>query len=347
MTFKFDEVVKLNGQPMTRAYIGSLNLQQRLDIVDDLVKLFRNNGWQYPDNISQVDKEYKRLINCKPDTSSIEIYNNSSVGTYICKYFCKSFYSAKNHKDAPTMEEIFNNDDLLKKIIINRLGCGWYDSEPKETFNLSPKMVQIQACRSMRISKAGQITLFKPDVAKYLSLRYSNENDTIFDYSCGFGARMLGAAASNRKYIGTDPLTIPELTNMKEYLKLSNITLIQSGSECYTGDKNSIDFSYSSPPYFNQERWSDDKSQAYNNGEDYFYNIYWTNTLKNIKHMLKPNKWFGLNVINYPKMVEIAKEYFGEPDHIVKLKTVRSHLNKTDSSNAVKFEPIYLFKNIK
>ena len=91
-----------------------------------------------------------------------------------------------------------------------------------------------------------------------------------------------------------------------------------------------------------------DKSQAYNQGEDYFYNIYWKQTLENVKFMLKPNKWFGLNILaKYTKMVEMAKEQFGEPVEIVQLRTVRSHLTKNINNSAEKFEPVYMFRNNK
>ena len=84
--------------------------------------------------------------------------------------------------------------------------------------------------------------------AKYMALRYSNEGDTIGDYSCGFGGRLLGAASCGRKYIGTDPLTVPELKNMVSCFGLKDCELIQDGSENYRGKENSIDLYWSSPP---------------------------------------------------------------------------------------------------
>lgn len=60
--------------------------------------------------------------------------------------------------------------------------------------------------------------------------------------------------------------------------------------------------------------------------------------------MLKPNKWFGINIdVNHLKMVEIAKEYFGEVIEEVKLKSLRYHF----AGEKVKYESIYMFKNIK
>lgn len=346
----FDELLEINNKKLSKQYIESLSKDERIALIDPIFNLLRSIGWIYPDDKSKITKEYKRLIDFQPDLSKNDIFNNSSLATYISKYFCHKFYLATT-KNKPTMIDNFNNDGLLKKLIKNRLGLDWIDSNEKgpgvnEAFNLSFKMF-IQGQRSMRM--VSQISIFKPDVAKYLCMKYSNDGDTIFDYSAGFGARMLGAASCNRKYIGVDPWTIDELENMKNYLNLKDVSLIKNGSENVKLEENSIDFSYSSPPYYDQEVYSNESSQAYSQGEDHFYNVYWRKTLENIKFMLKPNKFFGLNVVNFPKMVDIAKEYFGEPVEEIKLRTVRSHLTKGKANKLApeKYEPVYIFKNEK
>jgi hypothetical protein len=355
-TLKFDQQLEINGQKLNKKYIQSLSKQQRLDLIDPIFNLLRGNGWIYPDDKSKLNKSWKSLLEFQPDLNAADIFNNSSLATNICKFFCPQFYLA-TERDKPTLIDNFNNDEVLKKIIYNRLGLGWLDADEKgsgvnEAFNLSFKMIAIQGQRSMRLVNA--TSMFKPSIAKYMALKYSQENDTIFDYSCGFGGRLLGSMAANRKYIGTDPMTTNELTTMAEYFKFDKerYTLINSGSELYRGEENSIDLSYSSPPYLEQEYYSDDPRQAYNQGEDHFYNVYWKGTLENIKYMLKSGKVFGLNILEkYSKMVDMAKEQFGEPFEIIKLRTVRSHLTKHRGSEggmaAEKFEPIYIFRNNK
>lgn len=346
MTFKYDQLLEFNGQVLNKNYIQSLNKQQRLGLIEPIFNILRNMGWIYPDDLIKNKKEYKRLIDYVPNLESNTIFNNSSLATYICKYFCHKFYLA-TIPGKKSMIDNFYDDTILKKVIKNRLGLDWLESDGKgpgvnEAFNLSFKMM-IQGQRSMRL--ISQISIFKPDIAKYLYMKYSDDGDTVFDYSAGFGARMLGAVSCNRKYIGVDPWTIDELCNMKDYLSLKDVFLIKNGSENVRLNENSVDFSFSSPPYFDQEYYSNELSQAYNNGEDYFYNTYWNNTLNNVKYMLKPGKWFGLNVKNYPKMLEVATNIFGEPVELISLRTVRSHLNK--SAGNEKNEYVYMFKNNK
>lgn len=340
---KFDEILNYNGNLLNKKYIQSLSEKDRLDLIEPIFNILRTTEFIYPDNELSIVKSWDRIKQYEPNLNSMEIFNNSSLGTDICKYFCHSFYEA-TEINKPTMIENFKDDIKLKKIIKNRLGLDWLNST-NEVFNLSFKMIVFQGQRSMRFVNA--TSMFKPIVAKYICMKYSNEGDIVGDYSCGFGGRLLGAVSSNRKYIGTDPLTTIELQKMVDFFGFKNCKLINDGSENYIGNENSIDLYYSSPPYYNQEFYSSNKSQAYNNGEDYFYNLYWKKTLKNIKYMLKPGKWFGLNVKNVPRMLSMAIDEFGAIEEQVVLRTVKSHLTKNKNSDYVKNEYIYMFKNIK
>jgi hypothetical protein len=351
---KYAEVVSINGQKIDKKYVASLDKQGRENLVEPLFNHFRNQGWLYPDEEGKIKSEYQKLVDHVPDLSSDVLFNNSSLATNICKFFCHKFYHA-TEKGKRNMIEVFNDDQSLKKLIRNRLGMDWYDpaNNPQgveETFHISFRMM-VQGLRSSRLVPS--ISVFKPDVAKYMYTKYSQPEDTVFDYSAGWGARMLGAASCNRKYIGVDPWTIDELETMKNYLDLKEVTLIQDGSENVSLGENTIDFSFSSPPYvtdksFIKEFYCQDDNQAYSQGIDSFYNNYWKNTLLNVKAMLKPGKWFGLNVTrDCSKMVEMAKAVFGEPVEEVSLRLVKSHLNKKGKEDATKYEPIFMFKNIK
>lgn len=338
----FNAKVKIDGQFLTAKFFKPLSKEEREYYVEPLFKHFREQGWIYPTISDDVLKrDWKKLCDHEPDLSINEVFNNSSIATSICRHFCKSFCHA-TERGKPNMLELWEDDEFLYKLIRNRLVINW-NSSVNETFNISHRMM-IQGMRSMRAVPS--ISMFKPSVAKYVCLKYSEEGDLVGDYSAGFGGRMLGAVSCGRKYQGTDPLTIPELQEIAKYFNFSDsVKLINSGSETFKGEENSLDLCWSSPPYYDQEYYSDDADQAYNKGEDYFYNTYWSGTLNNCKYMLKPGKWFGLNVKNYPKMLKMAEDVFGPVQEKIALKTIRSHLNK--SAGTSKYEFIYMFKNNK
>lgn len=351
---RLHDTVIINCNPLTKRYVENLSANEREAIVPYIFDHLRSIGFLYPDDtVEELRAEFQRLLNCNIDTITNEIFNNHSIGTSICHYFCHSFFSVTEPKKK-NLIEVFNDNVLLNKTIRNRLGLDWLLPDNKgpgvnESFNLTYKQFMFQGPRSQRL--VAPISIFKPNIAKWIVEKFSSPGDIIGDYSCGFGARMLAAMVSGRHYRGTDPLTALELESMAKFFNYKNYKLISSGSETFRFDQNEIDLYWSSPPYVNAkgkplEHYSDNDNQAYNKGKDYFYNVYWNETLKNIQYALKPNGWFGLNILdNMTEMLMGAKEIFGEPIITLKLRTVRSHLNKTAGIN--KFEPVFMFRNNK
>jgi hypothetical protein len=332
----FSDNLKIGENTITNKYIDIISIEERKQLVLPILEQFTKLGFIYPNDPSVVKTEYQKICNYKPDLQNDTLDNMIRTGTYVCKFFCHSFFHART-RDDKSIFEAFNDLMLLEQAIRVKLGL----TEKNKSANCSMQTI-ISEIKESRL--AAQISIFKPTIAKYMYMKYSAEGDVVGDYSCGFGGRLLGAMACGRKYIGTDPLTIPELENMVKFFDFKNCVLINSGSESYRGRENSVDLYWSSPPYFDQEIYSDSLNQAYSKGENYFYNIYWRNTLENIRFMLKPEKWFGVNVsLKHYKMVEIAKEYFGDIKETINLRSVRSHfVNKKE-----KYEHIYMFRNNK
>ncbi len=338
VSHNYHELFNINGNVLNTEYIKSIDLNSKLNLVEDITNYINSVGFIYPNDNSTLLKEFEQLKEKNIDINLFEVNNNSRVCTSICKYFCHSFYNSRT-RDGESIFDSYNKKENIRSVVRNKLGLN--TNFMPDSFNFNHQTI-INELRSMRLS--GHVSIFKPLIAKYMCLKYSEINDTVYDYSCGFGGRLLGAMSCDRKYIGTDPLTVPELKEMISFFNFENCELIQSGSENYKGKENSIDLSWSSPPFYNIEVYSDSLNQAYNKGEEYFYNKYWVKTLENIKYMLKPNKWFGINIDkNHYKMIDIAKKYFGDVLEEVKLKSIRYHF----AGEKIKYESIYMFRNIK
>lgn len=128
--------------------------------------------------------------------------------------------------------------------------------------------------------------------------------------NCGFGGRMLGALSStkNFKYVGTDPCTetMYHLHELGEYIEMAtgreeSYELHCCGSEDFKGKPNSIDFAFTSPPYFDLEVYSTEETQCYNkfpNLKDWLEG-YVRQTIKNIYVMLKPGRVYAINIADF------------------------------------------------
>jgi hypothetical protein len=330
--------ITVNGMVLSKHNLQHLSLEEKEYLSYDIFDFFRSSGFNIYTK-KDLKREYNHLLNYQPDIISNYTKITNTACTTLCKIYCaENYYSAK-YKGSKSIKDAFNNDDDLLKIIKNRLCINW--NSKNEKFDISYKEIIKGFTAS---GKCYNVSIFNPCVAKFIYKKYSNEGDVVFDYSCGWGGRMLAAASSNRKYIGVDPMTTKYLNRLKNDLNLKNISLIDGCSENVNLEENSIDFSFSSPPYYDLEIYCDNKSQAYNNGYEYFYDVYWRGTLMNIKKCLKPNKWFGVNIHNCDRMLEITKEIFGEVVEEVSMEIPANVLKKDKTK---KIEKIYMFKNNK
>lgn len=224
----------------------------------------------------------------------------------------------------------------------------------------------------------------------------------VYDSSSGWGGRILGAMSSRKKihYVGTDPNPDNYLKDLGksryEYVadfynnnciddfsetfgkffsveKQGNTyELFQDGSELIKNNpkfqkyKGKLDFSFTSPPYFNREQYSQDETQsfkAYGEYEDWRENFL-KPTLTTIYEYLKNDRYIVWNIADikigestyYPLeqdsidiLEELGCEYKG------KLKMLMTRMvgldpSKSGIKNAVKydgkvykFEPMFVF----
>lgn len=122
--------------------------------------------------------------------------------------------------------------------------------------------VTLRSAIQMRKYIASQ---FRPSAAKALYDYFEAEH--ILDFSSGWGDRLSGFMASKAKsYFGVDPNTslIDGYQKQKEkFGGRKKITMVCAGAEDIDYGDNKFDFIFTSPPYFNVEKYSDDDKQSY------------------------------------------------------------------------------------
>jgi len=179
----------------------------------------------------------------------------------------------------------------------------------------------------------------------------------VYDYSSGYGGRMLGTSLSNMRYtyIGIDPNT--ETFKYLNYLKKfcdNNVELYNTVSEEYQPEN--IDLAFSSPPYFNLEKYCDEPTQCMNryNTLDEWFDGYVTPTMRNIYNGLNDDGLFATNIADYngvggeffvvDRWIKTAESLGFKYHKMIKMMlNTRPGVGNFRNEGREKFEGIYIF----
>ena len=163
--------------------------------------------------------------------------------------------------------------------------CGNMNT-PLQTFNndkekIKKKMEQLGHVdspsglrKALKVMSGSQgVSNFRPTAAQAIYERFMPEGGITWDMSGGYGGRLLGAIKTHINYIATEPAkeTFDGLTQIaKDWGNQSNLfgieqrlEIIQSGSEDYVPEEDSLDLCFTSPPYFDTEKYSNEDTQSY------------------------------------------------------------------------------------
>lgn len=167
-------------------------------------------------------------------------------------------------------------------------------------------------------------TNYLPMRAKAIFEKFCPKNGVIYDYSCGYGGRMLGALCSsnNYKYIGCEP-NKDTFANLKylgyEIEKITGKSASHQLFNCCSEDlelpERFVDFAFSCPPFYALEIYSDEETQSINKFKTYteWLEGYIRPTIKHVYKSLKPGGKFGIDISNFYYK---AKKYFFVDDII-------------------------------
>ena len=244
-----------------------------------------------------------------------------------------------------TPMDVWNDEILLRKAIHSRLKWGGYQEIDGE-----PDLSEAYMRKALRTySGVQRVSNFRPSAAAAIYDKYA-DNGIVWDMSCGYGGRLLGAIVSNKvkKYIGTDPAikTFAGLMQMKkDWGNNKQINLYNQGSETFIPTET-VDLCFTSPPYFNTEKYADEETQSYkkySNVETWNEGFLRT-TIINTRKTLKPSGTLILNVANvksHPELefdtVKIAQE-----EGFKLVDTLQLSLSSI-SKGGYKYEPVFVF----
>ena len=353
---KRDEAAAKNDTSSVEKYQAEMN-----KMVSDVLAIYREKDVfpiQYYSDFGIID-EIEKCIAYKAFWTGNVVSCGAGIGTTLCNYLFPNLFDTPSQHDldktdARSLYEKFHNDAFLARAI---KFCYSYK-------NGCPVPVSVMG--GLRLVGSAP-TNFRPMNAKAVYERFCEPGGTIFDYCCGFGGRMLGCLSSknNYKYIGCDPNTetMYHLHQLGEYIEQvtgreDSYELHCCGAEDFKGPANSIDFAFSSPPYFDLEVYSDEPTQCYNKFpklEDWLEGFV-RGTIKNIVHMLKPGRVYAVNIADFnsngnmvayvDEWIRISKEEGAPLFDTVYLGVTARAGSKEQAEGELKKENILIFKKI-
>ena len=323
--------------------INTVDIEEGVEII---FKYFRKRG--FPHYMVREDEKYNHMKKLRKFNIDNIFIDNQIIQTMHALRLAWNYFphwvdvQCGSSKMPPI--GYFNDDEKLKGII--KKTWSWQLNWGANKFTEN----RFRQCLKM-YQGSQAVSNFRPTAAKVIYEKFGGE--VIWDMSCGWGGRLLGflSASNTKHYIGTEPSskTYDGLLKMrKDFSYLGKrVDIYKLGSEEYKPKKESIDLCFTSPPYFDTEKYSDEGTQSFKKfpTEDGWVNGFLKKTIENCYYGLKKNSYMLINIANTPKYkfiedetVRISKELgFIQED------TVQLTLSSVMGAG-YKYEPIFVFK---
>ena len=246
----------------------------------------------------------------------------------------------------------FDNDDKLR-LVIHRALTFYSDRSSVNECNLR-RMLSI-------FSNTSRVSNFRPTAAKAIFQEFSNEGDTVVDFSAGYGGRLLGCTAkSPLHWHRALPQSGPGPSRDDRYSKPTRkaccpATVHQECAEDFLPliAPNSVPLVFSSPPYFNNEQYSDENSQSYLRYPMYedWLDRFLGKVVAESYRILTPGGRFVVNIADIERfdlakdLVRMARKYF-TLERTLKLRLGNKPYLRKQSGESYKHEPVFVFRKI-
>ena len=249
--------------------------------------------------------------------------------------------------------EAFNDDKIFKSVIKKCWNWEQKHYKGEDPNGERNKFHENRLRQSLKLYSGVQaVSNFRPTAAKLIYEKFGGDG-TIWDMSCGWGGRLLGflSSSNTKHYIGTEPSTKTYeglLQMSKEFSYINKkVDIYKQGSEEYLPNKSSLDLCFTSPPYFDTEKYSDESTQSYKKfpTQDEWVNGFLRKTIENCYYGLKEGGYMLYNIANTPKYKFIEEETVNISKGLgfTQEETLQLTLSSVMGAG-YKYEPIFVFK---
>jgi len=326
--------------------IKTFSEEKIYSIVNVVIDHYYEFGFPYyPIDIDKIKKEYEQLRNL--DTTRLELPENHlqqfMLGLNMVNAHHPEMWTTQC-KNAKTPMDIFSNRELFTVALYKRIK---YSDTKLAPFNIR---------KSLKAFGTQAVSNFRPTIAKWVYQKFSPVGGNVLDPCMGYGGRLLGAFCSHiASYTSTDP---NEETVFGNYALYQNLLTVSSGNNvpsmalhCSPFEdfeiRDKYDLVFTSPPYFNIEKYSTDNTQSYLRYPNYdeWVEKFLKVLIEKSFDVLKQN---GNLVLNVGKpidedVVRIGTKIFGQNPETYHMR-LSKFLGKGDKSMiSHKTEPIFVW----
>jgi SAM-dependent methyltransferase len=324
-------------------------LQQ--EFLDLAVEYWLSSGFPYYElSKRQIHREWELLCNSDPDrVFRGDTLISSGTGLRLANYFHPQMWHVR---------------------------CTRYFS-PYETFS-NPAQLRAAICKSMRIwpdrygargttvrrmirsfSNTVGVSNFRPTAGRAIIHKYSPPGGRVLDFSAGYGGRLLGALTLGRHYVGIDPseAQVRGLRAMSETCLPWLPTPVQCQIRLGCAENllpaykdGSFDLVFSSPPYFDRERYGEEAEQSFIRFPtlDLWLDGFLRVVLLESSRVLRKGGWLVLNIGRTPEsLTSFVQECLSSVLHlrrVLHLQLAQLPYKRESSADAFKFEPMFVFE---
>lgn len=226
------------------------------------------------EEFQSIEREYFR----KPDKALVDAQLQSIANGGVRMNHIQDYYLKEVMSKAVGTRASWSIWDGIRNREIMEYFNGKVANNKKvfpDTMTLPEKIAT--AFRLCGIRYCVKVPNFPIKVASHIIAKY-NVNDRYYDYSCGWGARLLATLRNNIHYYGTDPNNelVDRLVEITEdYRKVnpenkSCVSIKCQGSQTFIPEmEGKIGLCFSSPPYFSLEDYQIGEEQSYRKGMTY------------------------------------------------------------------------------
>lgn len=329
----------------------NLSLDKNIDEeVDKIYQFYKTYGFpNYEKESYDIQKEFEKMLKFNEASiydSETKIIKQNMTGLGILWSYFPHWIEVKCGTSKQSLKELWNDEELVKKLIKKTYLWKCKHNEPHWTNN------RIRQNAKVFLSKQS-VSNFRPTVAKYIYNTYGN-NGSILDMSTGYGGRFFGFVSSNcKEYYGTDPCE-KSFNSLNDFIKDlgdkdKSIHLFKQGSEIFMEEwKEKFDLCFTSPPYFDTEKYSDEETQSYKKfpSIDKWLNEFLKVTINNCYQYTKDNGYLILNIANTPMYdtIESSTIKFATECGFKHIDTLKMELSSIAQNKSRKYEPVFVFQ---